>query len=41
MFADELVSLVEEETALEGVIGRLVETGRYCGMERNAGNTRQ
>jgi hypothetical protein len=32
-YADELVLLSEEETALQGRIDRLIETGRCYGME--------
>jgi len=32
-YTDELVLLAEEEIVLQSMIDRLIETGRYCGME--------
>ena len=40
-FADDLVLLAEEETVLEGAIGRLTGTGRCGGMEMDVGNILQ
>jgi len=34
-YADELVLMVKVETVLQGMIDKLIETGRYCGMEMN------
>jgi hypothetical protein len=34
-YADCLVLLAKEETVLQGVIDRLIEIGRCCGMEMN------
>ena len=33
--ADDLVLMAKEETVLQGMIDKLIETGRYCGMEIN------
>ena len=32
-YADDLVLMVKEETVLQGMIDKLIETGRYYGME--------
>ena len=34
-YADDLVLMAEEETVLQGMIDKLIETGRYYGMEMN------
>jgi hypothetical protein len=34
-YADDLVLLVKDETVLQGMIERLIETGRFYGMEMN------
>jgi hypothetical protein len=34
-YADDLVLLTKEETVLQGMIGRIIEIGRYYGMEMN------
>jgi hypothetical protein len=34
-FADGLVLLAKEETVLQGVIDRLFDIGRWCGMYMN------
>jgi hypothetical protein len=34
-YADDLVLLAKEETVLQGMIDRLTEIGRRCGMEMN------
>ena len=34
-YADDLVLMAKEETVLQGMIDKLVETGRYYGMEIN------
>jgi hypothetical protein len=39
-YADDLVLLAKEETVLQGVIDRLTEIGRRCGMEMNVGELR-
>ena len=36
-YADDLVLLAKEETVLQGVIDRLIDIGRCCGIERNVG----
>jgi len=38
--ADDLVLMAKEETMLQGVIDKLIETGRYCGMETNVGKNK-
>ena len=35
IYADEFVLIAEEETVLQGMINRLSEVGKRCGMERN------
>jgi hypothetical protein len=37
-YADGLVLLANEELELQGMIGRLIEIGRYYGTKMNAGN---
>ena len=32
-YADDLVLMAKEETVLQGIIDKLIETGRYYGME--------
>jgi hypothetical protein len=34
-YADDLVLMAKEETVLQGMIDKLNETGRSCGMEMN------
>ena len=34
-YADELVLMANEETVLQGMIDKLIETGRYYGIEIN------
>ena len=34
-YADDLVLMAKEETVLQGMIDKLMETGRYYGMEMN------
>ena len=36
-YADGLVLMAKEETVLQGMIDKLIETGRYYGMEINVG----
>jgi hypothetical protein len=38
--ADDFVLLAREETGLEGMIDRIVETGIFCGMEINTEETK-
>jgi hypothetical protein len=35
--ADDLVLLVKEEMVLQDMSGKLIESGRCCGMEKNVG----
>ena len=39
-YADDLVLMVKEETVLQGMIDKLIETGRCYGMEMNVGKTK-
>ena len=39
-YADDLVLMAEKETALQGVTDKLIETGRYYGMEMNVEKTK-
>jgi len=39
-YADELVLITKEEMVLQGTIDKLIETGRYCGMEMNVEKTK-
>ena len=39
-YADELVLMAKEETVLQGMIDKLIETGRYYGMEINVEKTK-
>ena len=34
-YVDDLVLMAKEETVLQGMIDKLIETGRYYGMEMN------
>ena len=34
-YADDLLLMAKEETVLQGMIDKLIETGRYYGMEMN------
>ena len=34
-YADDLVLMAKEETVLQGMLEKLIETGRYYGMEIN------
>ena len=36
-YADDLVLMAKEKTVLQGMIDKLIETGRYYGMEINVG----
>ena len=38
--ADGLVLMAKEETVLQGMIDKLIETGRYCGMGTNVERTK-
>ena len=39
-YADELVLMAKEETVLQSMIDKLIETGRYYGMEMNVEKTK-
>jgi hypothetical protein len=39
-YADDLVLLAKEETVLQGIIDRLIETGRCYEMEMNVEKTK-
>ena len=39
-YADDLVLMAKEETVLQGMIDKLIETGRYYGMEINVEKTK-
>jgi len=39
-YADDLVLMAKEETALQGMIDKLIETGRYYSMEMNVEKTK-
>ena len=39
-YADDLVLMAKEETVLQGMIDKLIETGRYYGMEMNLEKTK-
>ena len=39
-YADDLVLISKEETVLQGMIDKLIETGRYYGMEINVEKTK-
>ena len=39
-YAGDLVLMAKEETVLQGMIYKLNETGRYCGMEMNVEKTK-
>ena len=39
-YADDLVLMAKEETVLQGMIDKLIETGRYYGMEMNVEKTK-
>jgi hypothetical protein len=39
-FADDLALMAKEETALQGMIGSLIEIGRCYGMEMNVDKTK-
>jgi hypothetical protein len=38
-YADDLVLMAKEETMLQGMLDKLIETGRYYGMEINVEKT--
>ena len=38
-YADDLELVAKEETVLQGMIDKLIEIGRCCGMEMNVGKT--
>ena len=39
-YAGDLVLMAKEETVLQSMIDKLIETGRYCGMEINVEKTK-
>ena len=39
-YADDLVLMAKEETVLQSMIDKLIETGRYYGMEMNVEETK-
>jgi hypothetical protein len=39
-YADDLVLMAREETVLQGMIDKLIETGRYYGMGMNVEKTK-
>ena len=39
-YADDLVLMAKEETVIQGMIDKLIETGRYYGMEMNVEKTK-
>ena len=39
-YADDLVLMAKEETVLQSMIDKLIETGRYYGMEMNVEKTK-
>jgi hypothetical protein len=39
-YADDLLLPAKKETVLQGMIDRLIEIGRRCGMEMNVGKPR-
>ena len=39
-YADDIVLMAKEETVLQGMIDKLIETGRYYGMEMNVEKTK-
>ena len=39
-YTDEFVILSEEEAVLQGMVDRVIEVGRCCGMEVNVENTK-
>jgi len=39
-YADDLVLMAKEETVLQGMIDKLIQTGRYYGMEMNVEKTK-
>ena len=39
-YADDLVLIAKKEMVLQGMIDKLIETGRYCGMEMNVEKTK-
>ena len=39
-YTDDLVLMAKEETVLQGMIDKLIETGRYYGMEMNVEKTK-
>jgi len=40
-YADDLVVMAKEEMVLQGMIDKLIETGRYYGMEMNVEKTKE
>ena len=40
-YADDLVLMAKEETVLQGMIDKLIETGRCYGMEMNVGERKK
>ena len=39
-YAADFVLMAKEETVLQGMIDKLIDTGRYCGMEMNVVKTK-
>jgi hypothetical protein len=39
-YADDIVLMAKEETVLQGMIDKFIETGRYYGMEINVEKTK-
>ena len=39
-YPDQIVLMAKEETVLQGMIDKLIETGRYYGMEMNVEKTK-
>ena len=39
-YADDLVLMAKDETVLQGMIDKLIESGRYYGMEMNVEKTK-
>ena len=40
-YADGLLLIAKEETVLQGMIDKLIETGRYYGMKMNVGEKKK
>ena len=39
-YADDLILMTKEETVLQGMIDKLIEIGKCCGMEMNVEKTK-